>query len=661
MKIDKSKSFQDRIKFLEKCAQLYETNGFSPISDKDYDEEYYELEKMNPDHEFFKTVGGINEEFIYGQTFKHEYIMGSLSKCLDIGQVKDWVSSKFKDGSDDFILQHKIDGLSLSLIYKDKKLFKAVTRGDGEVGIDVTANAKYIDGVLKVIDYDGEIEIRGECYKDRQDFYKNWHTSVGGEYKNPRNFSAGSINQKDPLVTKERGLSFVAYEVVRKDFETEVEKNKFIASLGFNHLWHKDISKYIPKNCGLEKIVKGVDVYMSLIDRQSLPYDIDGVVIKLNNIKKAKSMGSTAGGRKPQSSRAVKFPPEEKETVLEGVLCNVGRTGVLTPVASLRPVELGGAMISQATLHNYGALVGKDALKIGATVIIAKKGDIIPQIISVKNNGDKDIEFPTHCPSCGEPVSWDTNKVNLVCNNTLCPAQLTSRIDHWFKKIGVKGIGKGIISKLVDLEWENEKVVSCIADMYYKLDNDRECEHPFRKYKFLQEEFGEKTYQNILKSIKSVNKIPLNLFIEALGISKVGRMAKDITNIAPTIEDIDRLNSEDIKKLDGFSDIKAEGFVNGWNLIREEIEVLSRHIEIEKFELSSDKLSGEKYCFTGSFNIPRKELEKMVVDNGGKCGSVSKTLNALVWDGETTKGKYEKAKKMGISIISEEDFLKKLN
>lgn len=659
-KINKSLPVNDRIKFLKHCSELYESNGSSPISDTDYDNEYYELERLDPNNSFFDEVGGISDNHIYGTRVKHDVIMGSLNKSLDINSFLKWIKLTYSKVPN-LILQHKIDGLSLSLLYNKGRLIRATTRGDGITGIDVTKNAIFVKGVLKEINYTSKVEIRGECFKDKFDFYKNWHTSVNSEgYKNPRNFAAGSLNQIDPNITKERELEFIAYEIVQKEFETEIKKDKFLNDCGFKTLSQSSI--FIgEENKSFEDISKSVSKYMDEISRENLPYDIDGIVVKLNDITESKAMGSTSGGRKPRSNRAVKFPPEEKITTIKSIEVNVGRTGAITPVAILNPIDLGGAIITRATLHNFGALTEGDAIRIGAKVVVAKKGDIIPQIISIKENGKIPVEIPSECPSCGEKVHWDKNKVDLVCDNINCKAQLNKKIEHWFKKIGVKGIGGGTIAKLTDpdiLSWDGRAIIESLPEMYYMLDNDSSTKNPELKYNRLQEFFGEKTYENIIKSIKSVKEVTLAQLIESLGIGQIGRTAQDLVSLAPSIEELDKLTSEKIISIEGFAENKANNFINGWNSIRNEIEKLLAYIEIKSEDFKSDKLQGKAFCFTGSFSNPtRKEMENLVVKNGGKVSSVSKNLTALVWDEETMKGKYEKAKTLNIDIITQEKFM----
>lgn len=662
-KVDKSLPIDKRIAFLRDCAKAYET-GQSPISDKDYDAECYELQALAPNDPFWDEVGGM-EDHIYGTAVPHAVTMGSLSKSLSPEEFKEWLKSAYSSvESHSFLLQYKIDGLSLALTYKKGKLHQALTRGDGKVGIDVTANAIYVKGVPETIACQDTVEVRGECYKDRQDFYKNWHKEG---YKNPRNFAAGSLNQKDPKETKVRGLEFIAYEVVQMDFSTEVDKDAFLRKQGFITL--RESSKLTKTGNSHEQVYKAVKTFMDGIDRANLPFSIDGIVVKLNDCVKAKSMGSTDGGKKPKANRAVKFPPAEAETVLIGVEDNVGRIGVVSPVAILKPVDLDGAMIGRASLHNYGKIRDSKELKIGSVVVIAKKGDIIPQILRVKKVGDKDIPIPFVCPSCKEKLEWDSTEVNLVCNNDLCVSQLNARIEHWFAKLGTKGIGPGIISRLTDKDalcWEGEPIIASLSEMYYKLDNDnpnnpdnvRKTEHPFRKYAYLREQFGEKAFSNLVENVKQVQEVTLAQFIEALGIGKVGRMAKDITDITPSIEALDRLSVADITSIPGFGQIKAENFVNGWKAMRNEITILLKYVKIKQAVQASNKLSGKKFCFTGSFSKSRDDMQKTVIDNGGKVsGSVGKDV-ILVWDGEEQGNKLNKAQSGGNEIISEADFTK---
>lgn len=653
-KVDVSKSVEDRIKFLDKCAKLYET-GESPISDKEYDDEYYAIQDLAPEHPFFNQVGGIDKEHGYGNAVKHEITMGSLNKSRNIEEFLVWLKNTYS-GNVKFMLQHKVDGASISLIYKNGSLSKAITRGDGAEGFDVTDNVKYISSIPKTVKCKDEFECRGEIYKDREDFYKNW----AGEFANPRNFASGSLNQKDPLVTKERKLDFVGYEVVRKNFSNEKEKLQFLVENKFPNL--ESSTRFTKATDDYRKVSAAVRVYMDSIDRTLLSYDIDGIVVKLFECEKAKSMGASTEGRKPKAHRAVKFPTEKKTTTLKGIEWSIGRTGALTPVGLLEPVQLAGTTVQRVSLHNLREMARIKLFNYGAQVVMEKAGEIIPKVVRVEKSGDGEkIKAPVHCPSCGSDLLWDDNHVTKWCHNPDCPVKLNERIEYWFKTIGVKGLGSGIISKLTDqsiLEWDGRPIVKRLSEMYYMLHNDRRTEHPFRKYQMLKDHFGEKTYKNIVDSITSVKEIPLDKFIKAFGIGQIGSMAKDIVAIAPTPEEIDKLTVEDIVKIDGFAKKKAESFIDGWKSNRLEIKRLLGCVDIVQNKLSSMKLENKKFCFTGSFNNPtRKEMENMVEDNGGKLSSVSKDLTALVWDGEISGSKIDKAKKLGLKIMEQSEFM----
>lgn len=643
------KTIDERIEFLRHCANLYESGGDSPLTDAEYDKEYYDLKAIVPDHPFFEEVGGLQEERIYGAKYKHESIMGSLAKSPNPDDFEQYFKENWPAGK--YVIEPKVDGLSLSCHYEGGKLVRVVTRGDGYTGVDVTANAIHMKGIKQTVSCKDKFEVRGEGYKNRQDFYKDWAL----EYANPRNFAAGSINQKDPTVTKKRGLSFVAYQVVGLDFDTEEEKHKFLFDENFENL--KTMSYFVDGDA--EAVANRLRNIMDGLDRDGLKFDIDGMVVKPNDIVTASKMGYTAGGKKPKWQRAVKFPVEQKETRVASIEWNVGRTGQITPVALLEPVELAGTTVKRATLHNL-KFMQEMGIQVNCKVLLQKSGDIIPYIVKKTEDGDHAFFPPTNCPSCAKEVFTDSNGVSLWCKNPNCPAQLVSKIEHWFKKLDVKGIGPKIIQRLCGVtdavdEYNHtfyfNPLVTSISSIY-ELDDKEDA---------IADMFGDKAAKNILKAIDSVKEIPLSKFIEALGIGKIGTMSKEIVAIAPTVAAVDglvELNGKPLMDVEGFAETKISLFVDGWKEMRDEIDSILEHIKIVEPKMASSKLEGKKFCFTGSFSDPtRKEMEKMVEENGGKKASVSKNLTALVWDGEISGSKIDKAKKLGISIISQDDFM----
>jgi DNA ligase (NAD+) len=638
-------TIDQNIALLKKCAKLYETDGTSPLDDLTYDNLYAEMKKIVPQNPFFSEVGGIDDEHVYGTKCKHKYVMGSLNKDPNPKEFGDYFEKTFGKDIDKVvaILQLKVDGSSFCLHYQDGKLIQALSRGTGIIGIDYTNNAQYIRGVKQEIKARGYVEIKGEVYKNKQDFEKY----CSKDFANDRNFTSGAINQKDPLVTKERKLDFVAYEVRGVNFKTETEKLQFLVDNGFETL--KDYTCKIDcKGRTVEDVVRAITKYMDKFDQNALPFSVDGIVFKLNDIEWAEELGTTDDGKRPKAHRAIKYPTEKKETILEGIEWNIGRTGQLTPVGLLKPVHLAGTTVTRVTLHNLKEMERLGITKTGCTVEVAKQGNIIPKVQRMTKEGNKVIDIPDTCPSCSMDLNWDDTRTSKRCDNESCPSQVDRRIEHFFKTIGTLGIGPGIISKLTTFILDNEPMVASISDMY-KL-------KPHQKV--LAEIFGPNAAENILESIDSVKEVSLAKFIESLGIGKIGSMAKEITAIAPTVKDIDNLKAEDITNIRGFSDTKANSFLRGWKAQRKEIEQLLKSIDIVEVKLDSNKLSGKKFCFTGSFSNPtRSEMEKSVEDNGGKLSSVSKELTALVWDGEMMGSKLEKAKKLGLSIINQKDFL----
>lgn len=639
------KSISERIAYLEQCAKLYETSGNSPLSDAEYDKEYAALKVLVPDNPFFSKVGGIDEEHVYGTKVKHQYIMGSLNKDPNPDEFGVWFGRTFGKNIDRVValLQPKVDGSSFCLKYQDGKLIQAVSRGDGEYGFDFTPNAMFIKGVNQKISSKGYVEVKGEVYKNRQDFYsENW---VSEGYANARNFASGSINQKNPLETKKRGLSFVSYEVRGIDFKTEEDKQKFLDDNGFETL-----KEYIAKiNCSgrtVEDVVRAIHKYMGRFDRNKLPFDVDGIVFKLNDVEWAESLGTSDGGKRPKAHRAVKFPTDQQETILEDIEWSIGRTGALTPVGLLAPVQLAGTTVRRVSIHNLKEMERLGITKTGCKILVEKAGDIIPKIVRVIKEGDKKISIPETCPACNEALEWDETQTTKRCINDSCSSQVNKSIEYWFKTLEVKGIGPGIIEKLT----ENSNTwppVKSISDMY----NLKQFTS------VLSKEFGDRAFEIILEAIDSVKEVPLSKFIEALGIGKIGTMSKEIVAIAPTIEDIDSITIDDIKKISGFAETKAKSFVDGWKKQRKEINNLLKYVKISTLKLDSNNLNNKSFCITGTLSQPRNNIQKMIELNGGKIsGSVSAKLDYLIC-GEDSGSKKEKAEKLGIKIITEKEFL----
>lgn len=623
---------KDAIELLRKADIAYE-NGKPIIPDGTYDKIKASIFKAAPSHEYFNEVGGLGDAHEFDTSVKHKVTMGSLHKKESFDEFKKWFNRVFKD-EDEFeaCLGFKIDGLSLSLTYVNGKLDLAATRGNGKIGKDVTRNAIFIKGIPQTISDKEIVEIRGEVYKNRFDFFKNWV----GEYKTPRNFAAGAIRQKEPKTTAERDVSFCAYEVVRKSFATEKEKLEYLEQLGFEvpqtyFVWSTKAN-----------ILDAFEKHFTSVNRDALTYDIDGFVFKLNDISKVKEMGYSNEGRKPKAHMAIKFPTSAVETVITDVKIGIGTLGQGTFVAHFEPRKILGCTHDKATMHNV-KFIKESGIKIGSKVLIEKRGDIIPYIAQVLTTEGEEIIIPDRCPSCGSEMILDKNNVNIWCQGTECDAMLAGRVEKFFKKLNIKGIGGAIAERIV----KNIKI--------------NEFSELFEVEKVaLQAEFGDRQGVKIYDVVHSVTELELKKLIEAMGIGNVGRTAKDIMQVASTVEDIDKLVDNSLSHLDGWGDIKSKKFVDGWKKTRSTIEKLLKHISIKKEiqNMNEQTLAGKKMCFTGKFSNPsRKEMEAKLEELGGKKSSVSKNLNYLVWDGEIEKGKYTKATKLGIPIISQKDFL----
>jgi DNA ligase (NAD+) len=646
-KVDTSLTIEERKAFLEQEANNYET-GASNISDFEWDTEYRAVQEIDPS---FSITGGKSENH-YAEQYTHEYEMGSLFKDPNPEEFAIWFAKTYPitDGLK-AIIDLKIDGCSICCHYDGNgDLVRVVSRGDGVIGC-IMPHGEHIKGVLKKIKATGDpIEIKGECYKNQQDFEtEGWSL----EYANVRNFVSPVTTLKDKADVIKKGYSFVAYEIRGKKFATELEKINFLSELGFETL--KD--SLIEIDCHgktADDIAKIVKDYMESFDRETLKYAIDGVVFKNLSIPAGEALGVT--NRRPKSSRAIKFPTEQKDTLLLDIQWQMGRVGSLTPVGLLEPVQLAGTTVKRVSLYNLKELDRLGITHYGCTLKVEKAGDIIPKVISKTDNGKEftPINIPDFCPICDGELVMDDNGVTKWCHYELCAAKVSKNIDHWFKKLNVKGIGEGIINRLCDMETNSfdEPLVSSISSMY-------NLEH----YKSeLGDSFGVKATDNILKAVNSVKEVTLGTFIECLGVAQIGRMSHDIADLAQTIDGVDKLTVSDIVALDGFSDIKANKFVTGWSSIRGEIDRILKHITIvEPKAPAGNALDGMKLCFTGSFSNPtRKEMEKMAIEHGGKKGSVGKSLSYLVWDGTIEGNKMTKARDLGLNIISQEEFLEML-
>ena len=551
-------------------------------------------------------------------------------------------------------MEYKIDGLSVSLEYENGMLVRGSTRGSGVEGEDITLNLKTIKSIPLKLNKPYTVEVRGEVFMPRDAFEKiNAERELYGEalFANPRNAAAGSLRQLDPKVTEKRSLDIFVFNVQKIEgieFESHTRSLEFLKELGFK----------INPATKICKTVKEAEETIEFFgeSRNGLKYDIDGVVIKVNNLKQRELMGSTV--KAPRWAVAYKFPPEQKETVIEDIEIQVGRTGVLTPNAVFKPVFCAGSLISRATLHNSDFIAEKD-IRIGDRVIIQKAGDIIPAVVEVvkeKRNGSEiPFKMPSVCPVCASRVVRAEEEAAYRCTNIECPAQLMRNIIHFASKdaMDIEGMGPAVVEQLL-----NEKLISGISDIYYL------------KYEDLVslERFGEKSAENLINAVKASKESGLARLLFGLGIRHIGqKAAKQLAKKYKTMDNIISASEEEISQIDDVGTVMAKSIVEFFshkpNI--EEIEKLKEagvDMTASLEEGASEKLDGLTFVLTGTLeNMTRSQAQELIEKNGGKVSSSVSKKTSYVVAGEEAGSKLTKAQKLGIEIIDENYLIKLIN
>lgn len=584
-------------------------------------------------------------------TFKkvrHTVQMGSLQDVFSTDEVNDFISRMEEQGVHEFVVEPKIDGLSVSLEYENGIFVRGSTRGDGFIGEDITLNLKTIRSIpLKLNEVIPFIEVRGEVYMPKKSFAELCaEQEKRGEQlpKNPRNAAAGSLRQKDSKVTAQRKLDIFCFNIQQlngTDIRTHSQSLDYMSHLGF---------KVIPdfKICHTSSEV--IECITNIGEmRHDLPFDIDGAVVKVNDFALRTDIGATT--KVPKWAVAFKYPPEEKETTLNEIEINVGRTGALTPVAIFDPVFLAGTTVSRAILHNQDIITDKD-IRIGDRIVVRKAGDIIPEVVrSVSHSVNSEPYFiPNTCPVCGAEALRDEDEAVIRCQNFDCPAQLLRSIEHFASRnaMNIEGLGEAIVEQLV-----NEGLVKTVADLY-ELD--------------LQElmtldRFGRKSAENLLVSIERSKKNELNRLVFALGIRGIGQRAA--TLLCEHFGDIDSIMNAyplEIAAIEGFGDIMAQSVYEAMQEPHRVklIERLKTHGVNMSYSNSkvSDKLTGKTFVLTGTLpTMTREQAKALIEQNGGKCsGSVSKKTS-YVLAGEEAGSKLTKANELRITVITEQQLI----
>ena len=646
------KKIEELRKTLRYHSDKYYNDDAPEIEDYEYDmmmRELKELEEKYPEYDApdspTKKVGCVADNSF--ESVAHSVRMESLQDAFSKDELREFTSRVEDTASDvNYVVEPKIDGLSVSLEYRDGVFLRGSTRGNGDVGEDVSGNLRVIHNIpLKLNKSIPYIEVRGEVYMPKKSFERVVDRQIiNGEkpFKNPRNAAAGSLRQKDSSVTASRGLDIFVFNIQQiegVELSSHKESLDFIKELGFN-----TIPTY-KKVDNIEDAIAEIDRIGE--ERGSLEYDIDGAVIKVDDFSQRDILGSTA--KYPKWAIAFKYPPEEKQTKLLDIEIAVGRTGVLTPTAILESVHLAGTTVSRATLHNQD-FINEKGIAIGDVVTVRKAGDIIPEVLCVnEHNSNSVFKFPDVCPSCGEKVYRDEDEAAIRCINPECPAQLLRNLIHFCSRdaMDIEGLGPAIIETFV-----NEGMIAKTYDIY-NLD--------FNKILSL-EGFKETSANNIINSVNNSKNNDLSKLIFALGIRHIGAKAGKL--LADYFKDIDLVMNasvDDILQIDGFGKIMAESVVEFFSSdsTKELIAKLKEAgVNMKSTNVVEDtRFSGMTFVLTGTLpTLKRAEASKIIESFGGKTSSSVSKKTTYVLAGEEAGSKLDKANKLGVQIISEEEF-----
>ncbi|MDR0291405.1 MAG: NAD-dependent DNA ligase LigA [Elusimicrobium sp.] len=655
--MDKTKQeIEDLKKLIERHNNLYYNLDKPEISDADYDALYARLKNLEELNPRYKTsdsptvkVGGAAARAFAQVT--HLTPMMSLDNTYSEEEVIDWHNRCLKSLNAekfDMTVEPKIDGVSCSLTYEDGALVIASTRGDGKVGEDVTANVKTIKDIPHKITLKNKIEIRGEVYISKKDLeILNARQESEGEniFANTRNAAAGSLRQKDSAVSAGRPLRFFAHSFGWGDAR-EKTFSGFIAEC---EAWGFKVCPHRMKTDDINEVLKFYGDFESV--RHNLHFDVDGIVIKTDSFELQRVLGVTA--KSPRWAIAFKYPAPKAETVVENIEFSVGRTGVITPVANLKPVPVAGVIISNATLHNFDE-IERLGVSAGDTVLIERAGEVIPKVVRVikKGHGAK-VAPPHNCPSCGAEIYKDEAEVAHRCINPSCPAQLKGRLLHFVSRaaMDIDGFGDAVVEQVTAKNYVRD-----FADIY-----DLKAEQLMTL-----ELFKDKKAANLINAVSASRGRPLSCVLYGFGIRHIGQKTAEI--IANTFENIDALLNA---RLEDFEKVSEIGPVVGQSLFdfmqssraRSEIEKLKKYgvnFTQPKTRVEGSSLAGKTLVFTGELTIPRTQAESMAKSYGAKVsGSVSAKTSYVV-AGADAGSKLKKAHTLGVQILTEEEFLKLL-
>jgi len=659
---------------IEYHNNLYYNEDNPIISDMEYDflirelkeleQKYPELLEYNKNGENSPTekIGGTASEKF--SKVRHRVPMLSLSNTYNISEIEDFdkrvkkiiLAENIENNSKEleYILELKLDGLSISLIYENGMLVQAVTRGDGQVGEDVTENIREIPTIPKKLKENVTLEVRGEIILPISSFNRiNQEREDEGEdvFANPRNAASGTIRQLDKTIVAERGLDCYLYYLVNAEnygIKTHLESIEYIEKLGFK------TTKIFEKYTDFKKLEEAIDKWHD--ERKKLDYETDGLVIKVNNFSLYEILGYTT--KSPRWAIAYKFPAEQVKTKLIDVTFQVGRTGVITPVAELEAVNLSGSVVKRASLHNFDEIRRKD-IKIGDNVIVEKAAEIIPQVVNVVFNdrtGEEiEIQEPANCPVCNSELAHEEGLVALKCHNPLCPEKVKRQIAYFVSRdaMNISGLGDKIVEKFIELG-----KIKTIVDIYSLKEYREELEN--------LEKMGQKSVDNLINNIEASKNRDFSKVLYALGIPFVGKFnANLLTKNFENIENLKNQSIENLLSVKGIGDkvaIAVNTFLNNennWKIITnlQNVGLQFAINESDLKEIADNPIKGKNFLATGKLQkYKRNDIKDIILSKGGNyLSAVSKNLDFLI-AGEKAGSKLEKAEKLGIRVLTEEEF-----
>ncbi|WP_315344500.1 NAD-dependent DNA ligase LigA [Leptotrichia wadei] len=659
---------------IEYHNNLYYNEDNPIISDMEYDflirelkeleQKYPELLEYNKNGENSPTekIGGTASEKF--SKVRHRVPMLSLSNTYNISEIEDFdkrvkkiiLAENIENNSKEleYILELKLDGLSISLIYENGMLVQAVTRGDGQVGEDVTENIREIPTIPKKLKENISLEVRGEIILPISSFNRiNQEREDEGEdvFANPRNAASGTIRQLDKTIVAERGLDCYLYYLVNAEnygIKTHLESIEYIEKLGFK------TTKIFEKYTDFKKLEEAIDKWHD--ERKKLDYETDGLVIKVNNFSLYEILGYTT--KSPRWAIAYKFPAEQVKTKLMDVTFQVGRTGVITPVAELEAVNLSGSVVKRASLHNFDEIRRKD-IKIGDNVIVEKAAEIIPQVVNVvfddRTGEEIEIQEPANCPVCNSELAHEEGLVALKCHNPLCPEKVKRQIAYFVSRdaMNISGLGDKIVEKFIELG-----KIKTIVDIYSLKEYREELEN--------LEKMGQKSVDNLINNIEASKNRDFSKVLYALGIPFVGKFnANLLTKNFKNIENLKNQSIENLLSVKGIGDkvaIAVNTFLNNennWKIITnlQNVGLQFAINESDLKEIADNPIKGKNFLATGKLQkYKRNDIKDIILSKGGNyLSAVSKNLDFLI-AGEKAGSKLEKAEKLGIRVLTEEEF-----